>query len=271
LAPDGALLVPVPFEAQRLAYTSLASARAALAREWRFHLSTAGFRDTSVLRGGFGQRIAGVVVARAGEPLPTRDYFRHVMSWLYEHVRPADGPTAETEPRRVLEEGQALCLGYASTLGAILERAGFEVAYVTLLARDHELGRLPYRTDSHEVLEVREPGGAKVVLDPTANNLLPAALIELLRNPSLARPAAAPDARWLERRYDLYSTAYFYERAYEACVRPSLDVMAYDANGSWRARLKALAELGRRAIYRRTPGGEWRRVRLPLDPRARVR
>ena len=81
----------------------------------------------------------------------------------------------------------------------------------------------------------------------------------------------APDARWQARRYDLYSTAYFYERVYEACVRPSLAVLAYDAEGSWRARLKALADLGRRVIYRRASGGAWRRVRLPLDPRARVR
>ena len=114
------------------------------------------------------------------------------------------------------------------------------------------------------------PGGVKVVLDPTANNLIPAPLTELLRNPSLASPPSDPDARWRARRYDLYSTAYFYERVYEACSRPSLDVLAYDSQGSWRARLKALADLGRRVIYRRTPSG-WRRVRLPLDPRARVR
>ena len=271
LAPGGALLVPVPFDTERLAYPSLPGARDALVREWRFRLSTAGFRDIHVRGERHGERVAGVVVARPGEPLPARDHLRRVMSWLYDHVRPADGPVAETEPRRVLEGGRALCLGYASTLGAILEREGFAVAYVTLLARDHELGRPPHRTDSHEVLEVREPGGARVVLDPTANNLVPAGLLDLLRNPSLAPSTEAPDARWLARRYDLYSTAYFYDRVYEACVRPSLDVLAYDANGSWRARLKALAELGRRVIYRRGPGGEWLRVRLPLDPRARVR
>jgi hypothetical protein len=271
LAPDGTLLAPLPFEGQRLAYPGLASARAALAREWRFRLATAGFRDTRALEEGLDQRLAGVVVARPGEPLPPRDAFRRVMAWLYGHVRPTNGPVAESEPRRVLEGRRALCLGYASTLGAILEREGFAVAYVTLLARDHELGRPPHRTDSHEVLEVREPGGAKVVLDPTANNLVPAGLMDLLRNPSLAPPREAPDARWQARRYDLYSTAYFYERVYEACVRPSLEVLAYDAEGSWRARLKALADLGRRVIYRRAPGGEWRRVPLPLDPRSRVR
>jgi hypothetical protein len=271
LGPDGVLLAPVPFDRERLAYPGLAGARAALASEWRFRLSTAGFRDIRVLEETHDPCIAGVVVAHPGERLSPRERLRRVMSWLYDHVRPADGPAAETQPRRVLEERRALCLGYASTLGAILEREGFAVAYVTLLARDHERGRPPHRTDSHEVLEVREPGGARVVLDPTANHLVPAGLLDLLRDPSLASPRGAPDARWQARRYDLYSTAYFYLRVYEACVRPSLDVLAYDAQGSWRARLKALADLRRRVVYRRAPGGEWRRVRLPLDPRARVR
>ncbi|HYN04448.1 MAG TPA: hypothetical protein VE359_18510 [Vicinamibacteria bacterium] len=268
---DGTLLVPVPFETERLAYPRLATARLAVVREWRFRLSAAGFRDTRVVEEGIDPQLAGVVMARPSEPLAAHDTLRRVMAWLYEHVRPADGPEMETEPFRVLEKRRALCLGYASTLGAILLREGYGVEYVTLLARDHERGRPPHGTDSHEVLEVREPGGVKVVLDPTANVLVPAGLDQLLRNPSLAPARETPDARWQARRYDLYSTVYFYERVYEACVRPSLDVLAYDAEGSWRAWLKAIADLGRRVVYRRAPGGDWHRVRLPLDPRARVR
>jgi SAM-dependent methyltransferase len=204
-------------------------------------------------------------------PGPSTAHLVRVMAWLYKHVQPADPPEAEIEPFRVLSARKALCLGYALTLGELLERDGWQVEYVTLLARDHERGRGKDRIDSHELLQVRERGGAAVVLDPMANTLLACDLLELLRNPSLAKAKQDPDARYRERRYDLYDTSYFYERAFEACVRTSPEVIAYDSEGSWRAMLKATGGLGRRRIYRKGADGSWRRALLPLDPRARTR
>lgn len=194
-----------------------------------------------------------------------------IMGWLYERVQPADLPEAESEPSLVLSGRKALCLGYALTLGRLLEREGYPVEYVTLVARDHERGRGPAHIDSHEVLQVHERDGARVVLDPMTNRRFPYSLLELLQNPSLAAPRPAPDTRYCARRYDLYDTSYFYERAFEACVRRSPDVQAYDSEGSWRAWLKAAAGLGRRTIYSRRGADPWRRVLLPLDPRARIR
>ena len=85
-----------------------------------------------------------------------------------------------------------------------------------------------------------------------ANTLFPCSLMELLRNPSLARPKQNPDARYRDRRYDLYDTSYLYKRAFEACVRTSPEVIAYDSAGSWRAAFKAVAQLGHRRIYRKS-------------------
>ena len=199
------------------------------------------------------------------------DELTRIMGWLYERVRPADPPESEIEPFRVLSERKALCLGYALTLGQLLEREGRDVRYATLLARDHERGRGQARIDSHEVLEVRESGGALVVLDPMTNRRFPCSLLDLLRDPSLARPRPARDDRYRARRYELYDTSYFYERVFEVCVRTSPDAIAYDSEGRWRSWLKAAAGLGRRTVYRKRGNGSWTRARLPLDPRARIR
>lgn len=265
LGPEGRLLVPVAFDPDRMAYTHLPGARAALLREWRFRLADAGLQSWDLAganRGG----IAGVLAAAAAGPPAPVEYFRGVMDWLYAAVEPDDGPDPESDPRRVLTRGRALCLGYSAALGAILARDGFAVEYVTLLARDHERGRPPHRTDSHEVLQVVDLATGAMLLDPTANVVIPCPLLPVLRNPSLAGAKPQPDARYRARRYDLYSTSYFYERTYEALVRSSPDVIAYDAQGSWRARAKLLLDFGRRRVYRRR-GGAWSRVLLPLDPR----
>jgi hypothetical protein len=268
LGPQGRLVVPVAFEAERLAYPDLPSARAALLREWRYRLETAGFGNVRlhpIPEGG----IAGVVLATPGKAPTARDHLLAVMDWLYEAVAPADDPATGIAPREVLGTGRALCLGYVSALGAILERDGFAIEYATLVARDHARGRPPHGIDSHEVLQVREPGGHSVVLDAMANVMIPHGLLQVLRDPTLANGPAEPDARYRARRYELYATSYLYERAFEACLRSSLDVLSYDASGSWRSRLKLLRDLGRRRVYRKD-GSHWREI-LAFDPRVTVR
>jgi hypothetical protein len=209
--------------------------------------------------------------SRRADTAPSRDHFRRVMGWLYERVLPADGADAETEPRRVLTSGKALCLGYALTLGHILRRDGFRVEYATVLARDHERGRGAHRVDSHEVLQATETEGGVVLLDPMANVLFPHGLLEVLRRPSLATRDTPPDARHRERRYNLYDSPYFYERAFEVCVRTSSAVTAFDSSNSWRAVLKVLSEIGRRSVYRRRREGSWRRVLAPLKATGSLR
>jgi hypothetical protein len=264
LGPTGRLVVPVLFERERMAYPELPSAREALLREWRFRLENAGFGTTS----GPPSRaldLAGVVVGRPGNPLPPHEHFGSVMDWLYAAVEPADDPSVGIDPRRVLTARRALCLGYVSALGAILERDGFDPQYVTLLASRHERGRGPESIDSHEVLLVPGPPGP-VLLDPMANVIIPFGLLDVLRDPTLAKGRSDPDERYRTRRYDLYATSYLYDRTFEACVRPSLDVMSYDESAGWRARLKLLLQRGRRAIYRKRDG-VWRRVPPSTDPR----
>jgi SAM-dependent methyltransferase len=292
LRPDGTLVAALPPDGSNPDRTCDNHTWKTVPSEVRLRLEAAGFVDVRIqVRDTY--RELGMppyppsrnqmmyIVARKPEgaddrlePRPGSSVLEaaRTMRWLYERVQPADAPQTASEPVHVLSARKALCLGYVLTLGELLERdGGHAVEYVTLLARDHERGRGPARVDSHEVLQLRDRDGALFVLDPMTNRLFPCGVLDLLRKPSLASPRPEPDARYRQRRYDFYDTSYFYERAFEACVRSSRRLIAYDAGGSWRAWLKAAAGLGRRTIHRKQADGSWRKVLLPLDPRARVR
>ena len=102
--------------------------------------------------------------------------------------------------------------------GELLRREGYEVKWVTLIAKDHPQGKGPELTDSHEVLLLRLDK-QEMILDPMANTCIPHGLQELLKHPELAKPKPSPDSRYKERCYFLYDTAAWYSRVYKYAVR----------------------------------------------------
>jgi hypothetical protein len=130
---------------------------------------------------------------------------------------PSRGSEIE-EPGRILRGGYAQCIGYVIVLGELLKREGHDVRWVTMIADNHPRGRGPRLEDSHEVLLLRT-GETEVLLDPTADTVIPHPLDEVLRHPSLALAKEHPDRRYQERGYNLYDTAFWYSRVARYAVR----------------------------------------------------
>src|SRR5437588_187208 len=77
--------------------------------------------------------------------------------------RAADGPL------EILAGGHAWCAGYVVALGMALQREGFVVRWVTMVATNHPRGRGPRNADTHEVIELELSGGVRHVIDAMAN------------------------------------------------------------------------------------------------------
>jgi SAM-dependent methyltransferase len=142
---------------------------------------------------------------------------RQAMRWVYGRLDPARASSSE-EAVAILREGYAQCIGYVIVLGELLKREGHEVRWATMIADDHPRGRGPRKEDSHEVVLLKT-GSGEVVLDPTTDRLIPHSLDDLLRRPGLATPREEPDARYRERGYELYDTAFWYSRVARYAVR----------------------------------------------------
>ena len=145
-----------------------------------------------------------------------------IATWAYRALDP-ETPSHAEDPWQVLAEGHAWCAGYNLVTGTLLDEAGYEVTWVSMLAEDHPRGRGERSTDSHEVLEVRPPsgGGGTRVLDPMANVWFDCSLDDLLADPSRADTPREEDERYRSRGYELYSTAFFYERVKQVARRPA--------------------------------------------------
>jgi SAM-dependent methyltransferase len=143
-----------------------------------------------------------------------------VMDWVYRRLSP-DRKSYSMDAVEILADGYAWCAGYARVLGVLLRREGFDVHYVTMLARDHLKGRGEHKEDTHEVIEATIDG-KQVILDPTANTCIPYSLEELTASPHLAVEKADPDERYLAQGYHLYDTSYWYERIYKYAYRSEL-------------------------------------------------
>jgi SAM-dependent methyltransferase len=142
---------------------------------------------------------------------------REATAWVYRALSP-EKSSEGNDPVAILSGGVAFCWGYAVVLGALLRREGFDVRWLSMLARDHPRGRGKERTDSHEVVLAR-CDGAEVILDPMSNTVIPHPFLEVLRRPALAAPKPDPDERYAARGYSLYSTAFWYERVFEYALR----------------------------------------------------
>jgi len=145
------------------------------------------------------------------------DRAREAMEWVYRRLDP-ERSSEGSDPVSILAGGHAYCWGYAVVLGEILRREGFEVRWLSMLARDHPRGRGPRRIDSHEVIVAR-CDGAEVILDPMSNTCIPHPFAEVLRRPELALPRPDPDERYAARGYLLYSTDFWYRRVFKHALR----------------------------------------------------
>ncbi|PIQ97623.1 MAG: hypothetical protein COV67_03245 [Nitrospinae bacterium CG11_big_fil_rev_8_21_14_0_20_56_8] len=140
------------------------------------------------------------------------------MQWTYNRLDPAQ-PTEGSDPVRIISGGHAWCWGYAVVLGTILQREGYPVQWITMVAQNHPRGRGPLLEDSHEVIQIGFPGGRPAILDPTCNIHFPCGIEDLLRAPVLANIPRMEDLRYKQRRYDLYSTSSWYGRVKEYAAR----------------------------------------------------
>ncbi len=145
------------------------------------------------------------------------DRAREALAWVYRRLEP-DRSSEGSDPVAVLAGGHAWCWGYAVALGGILRREGYEVRWLSMLARDHPRGRGPQRIDSHEVV-LAVCDGREVILDPMSNTCIPHPFAEVLRHPELAAPRPDPDERYRARDYALYSTDFWYRRVFKYALR----------------------------------------------------
>lgn len=142
------------------------------------------------------------------------------MDWVYRQIEPTQANLSE-KAEEILADGYGWCISYAVTLGQLLKREGYDITWITMRAKDHERGSGPDKRDAHEVLEI-VIDGERHVLDPMANTHFPCSLAALLANPSLATRHAWADERGRERGYDLYNTAYWYERTVDYSRRSNI-------------------------------------------------
>jgi len=145
------------------------------------------------------------------------DRVLEIMNWVYQNLSP-EKPQESNDPVEILSRGYAFCWGYAVVLGKLLEREGFDVKRVTMLAKGHRKGRGKDKVDSHEVVTWQIDGKEKI-LDPMANTVIPYPLADVLSNPELAVEKKEQDSRYKERGYYFYDTSYWYSRVFRYAIR----------------------------------------------------
>ncbi len=158
-----------------------------------------------------------------GQEYTDRDRAADLMEFVYRSLDPGR-PQESLDAEAILRGGHAWNLGYCAVLGEMARREGIGVRFVTLEARDHPRGRGRQRVDAHEVVELLI-GGRWLTFDPMAGRILEGSVEEILADPGLANRAAASkpaDERFRSRRFDLYCSAFFYERVVRYCRRSSL-------------------------------------------------
>jgi ubiquinone/menaquinone biosynthesis C-methylase UbiE len=149
------------------------------------------------------------------------DRVLEIMEWVYQNLSPEKSQESNN-PVEILSRGYAFCWGYAVVLGKILEQEGFDVKWVTMLAKGHQKGRGKKKVDSHEVVLLQIDGKEKI-LDPMTNTVIPYPLADVLSHPELAVEKKEQDSRYKERGYYLYDTSYWYSRVFRYAIRSKTD------------------------------------------------
>ena len=206
----------------------------AVPHEVRMRLENAGFYDITIkplswqkkksFFGGIHQnsQLMGVRAWKRSSGAPSGlDRPIEAMSWVYRNLRPEQSSEGN-DPIEIIKKGYAFCWGYAVVLGKLLQREGYSVKWLTMLAIDHPKGRGKEQIDSHEVVVV-DLNGRQVILDAMANTCIPYSLEQLLEEPELARQKANPDSRYRERHYELYDTKEWYGRIFKYALRRDIN------------------------------------------------
>jgi len=229
LRPGGVLVAALPSDARNPARISDSHTWKTAPSDVRTRLLAAGFRDLFLEEidtyrclgmppyPPADDRMIFLRATRRPGDAPPLERAREAIAWVYHALSP-DKASAGNDPVAILAGGTAFSWGYAVVLGSILRREGFDVRWLSMLARDHPRGRGREKIDSHEVILAR-CDGAEVILDPMSNTVIPHPLAEVLRNPALATPKPEPDERYAARGYALYSTSFWYERVFEYALR----------------------------------------------------
>jgi hypothetical protein len=134
-----------------------------------------------------------------------------VMNWTHYALAPGLKSESGVDPVKIISSGRGSCWDYCCILNELLDREGYKVTWISMVAEGHPCGCGPRQRESHEVLEV-EADGRLLVLDPTTNNCLPYGFLDLLREPALAQHKFLLDEDYRSRRFHLYDTQEWFSR-----------------------------------------------------------
>jgi SAM-dependent methyltransferase len=171
-------------------------------------------------------RIMYVTAWKRLKPNSLVEHALEMMDWVYHAIEPSVLLLSSLNPCELIVHGRGSCLTYTVILGRFLQRQGYKVTWVTMIADGHPRGHGARQRDSHEVLAV-EMDGREVILDPMANTYHPHSLRDLLCKPDLAVGKAMPDERYVARNFHLYDTAEWYGRVTKYQRRRDIAKSAY--------------------------------------------
>lgn len=245
LVDGGVLMAAIHSDARVPAEASPDHPWRTLPQDIRSRLGAAGFsnidtwevdllRTTGRAHPPAADRVTLVRAWKRVQPLSERPRIDALARWCYDALDPRE-PSNSENALEILAGGHAWCSGSAIVLGSALRREGWDVRWITMVAENHPRGRGSQQTESHEVLGVRLADGTCCVVDPSSAIRFDTSIENLLAEPHLADTPREEDARYRERRYDLYSTSFWYRRVIRVAIRSDLrEPQRYIAAGELR-------------------------------------
>jgi hypothetical protein len=229
LSDGGVLVAAIPSDARNPGAVCLNHTWKTAPHEVRERLEAAGFADVAIQEvDTFRElgmppyppsldRMMYVVAWRRDRPVTGRERAEELSDFIYETLEP-DRPHAGVDLIELLSAGHAWCAGYAVAAGRLLQSSGYGVTWVTMLGSRPGPDGSP-APDTHEVVEVKLPGGSHRVLDPMANIWFDALTQDLLRHPEIADRSRPRDQRYVERGYEHFTTSAWYRSVESVAVR----------------------------------------------------
>lgn len=233
LVEGGVLVAAIPADALDTRRTTDNHTWKTTAEDALERLRHAGFVDVSIEEADTyrlgaapyppaSDRMLYVRAWRRSAPLTPIERVDALLHWTHARLDPSR-PSESFDPAEVLYGGYAYCAGMTLVLGEALAREGFKPRWVTMIAYDHPRGRGVRLADTHEVIELTLDDHSVHVLDPMADVRFPYPLQALIADPMLADGIPREhDSVYIERRYELYSTSFWYGRVVAVAVRSRL-------------------------------------------------
>ncbi|MBI3260573.1 MAG: transglutaminase domain-containing protein, partial [Ignavibacteriae bacterium] len=150
----------------------------------------------------------------------TDDYetISKIATFCYRTLKP-EKPHSYRDGKKILENNYAWCGGYARAAKYLCELQNFRTRITTFFLEGLPFGRGDKGTDTHTVLEVWLPEKKQwIICDAMAGIVFPNSVNELIENPELADKHLetinfVPDQRWIDRKYEWYSSSKAYSHA----------------------------------------------------------